>query len=124
LKRKAVKITCGTKYCFYCDTDFVEEFFEYIMRNPEHMKEIKIIFAQIKEGLSSKKYSTEPNGCVALKPFKNRQNDRIIAKKMKVRNSKQIIIMSELYEGKSSNKNDKSILTRYKIVGNYEYERI
>lgn len=86
------------------------------------MKEIKTIFGQIKEGLNTKKYSNENSGCSAMKPFKNRQNDRIICKKLKVPGNKQYIVMSEIFMGKKSNENDKKILTRYYTVSKLEYE--
>lgn len=59
-----------------------------------------------------------------MKPFLNRENDRIICKTLKRKNKKQCIIMSEIYFQKKSDNVNKVLKNRYKIVGSYEYEII
>jgi hypothetical protein len=94
------------------------------MEDPQHQKEIKLIFCQILEGLKSKKYSNEDYGTKAMKPFFNRENDRIICNVLKRKNKKQCIIMSEIYLQKKSDNVNKVLKNRYKIVARYEYEII
>ncbi len=92
------------------------------MTDDQHQKEIKIIFAQILEGLRSKKYGDEPFGTKSMKPFMNRANDRIICHVLKRKGDRQCIIMAELFSSKKSNSVNKELNTRYKIVSRYEYE--
>lgn len=124
MKRKAVILAPGTKYLICCDIEFLPKFFEYVMEDEQHQKEIKLIFCQVLEGLRTKKYSDEIFGTKAMKPFKNRENDRIICKPVKRKNKKQCIVMSELYLQKKSDSVDKVLKNRYKIVASYEYEII
>ena len=124
MKRKAVILSLGSKYLICCDVGFLPEFMEYIMKDPQHQKEIKLIFCQILEGLKSKKYSNEEYGTKAMKPFFNRENDRIICNVLKRKNQKQCIIMSEIYFQKKSDNVNKVLKNRYKIVSSYEYEII
>lgn len=124
MKRKAVILALGSKYLICCDVEFLPEFFSYVMEDAQHQKEIKLIFCQILEGLKSKKYSNEDYGTKAMKPFFNRENDRIICNVLKRKNKKQCIIMSEIYLQKKSDNVNKVLKTRYKIVASYEYEII
>lgn len=124
MKRKAVILALGSKYLICCDVEFLPEFFSYVMEDPQHQKEIKLIFCQILEGLKSKKYSNEDYGTKAMKPFFNRENDRIICNVLKRKNKKQCIIMSEIYLQKKSDNVNKVLKNRYKIVARYEYEII
>lgn len=124
MKRKAVILALGTKYLICCDIEFLPEFFEYVMEDEKHQKEMKLIFEQVQEGLRTKKYSDESFGTKAMKPFLNRENDRIICKSIKRKNQKQCIVMSELYLQKKSDDVSKVLKTRYKIVASYEYEII
>ena len=122
--RKAVVLRRGSKYNLCCDVDFLEEFTSYVLLDPQHIKEINIIFSTICEGLKSKKYGDEPHGTKALKPFFNRENDRIICNVKKAKGKKQCIVMSEIFLGKKTNGIDKELNTRYKIVSGYEYDII
>ena len=124
MKRKAVILALGTKYLICCDIGFLPDFFKYVMEDPQHQKEIKLIFSQVIEGLRTKKYSDEDFGTKAMKPFFNRENDRIICNVLRRRNEKQCIIMSEIYFQKKSDNVNKLLKNRYKIVGSYEYEII
>lgn len=124
MKRKAVILALGSKYLICCDVEFLPEFFEYVMKDAQHQKEIKLIFCQILEGLKSKKYSDEDSGTKAMKPFMNRENDRIICNVLKRKKKKQCIVMSELYLQKKSDNVNKVLKNRYKIVASYEYEII
>ena len=92
------------------------------MKDLQHQKEVSLIFCQVLEGLRSKKYGDEEYGAKAMKPFMNRENDRIICHVLKQRNFKQCIVMSELYLQKKSDNVNKVLKNRYKIVSNYEYE--
>jgi hypothetical protein len=92
------------------------------MTSEQHVKEIRQIFDQLLEGLKSKKYSDEPHNTKAMKPFMNRENDRIICNVTKRPNQKQCIVMSEIYLHKKSNDISKILNARYKIVSGYEYE--
>lgn len=85
---------------------------------------MKLIFEQVQEGLRTKKYSDESFGTKAMKPFLNRENDRIICKSVKRKNQKQCIVMSELYLQKKSDNVSRVLKNRYKIVASYEYEII
>jgi hypothetical protein len=92
------------------------------MNDDKHMKEVKMIVASLREGLSSKKYGPEPYGTFSLKPFFNRENDRIICNVQSRKNKTKCIIMSEIYYSKKTQNVDKKLGTRYKIVSKYEYE--
>jgi hypothetical protein len=94
------------------------------MQDEEHRKEMKLIFCQVMEGYKTKKYSDEAFSTKAMKPFKNRQNDRIICNVTKQKNRKQCIVMSEIYLQKKSDNVNKVLNNRYKIVAGYEYEII
>lgn len=122
--RQAVILSIGSKYCICCDLQFIREFYTYVLLDANHSKEMRIITDQIKEGIKSKKYGDEPYGTKSMKPFNNRDNDRIICNVLKRPGQKQCIIMSEIYRGKKSQKNDKTIDNRYKIVSKYSYEII
>lgn len=124
MNKKAVILAKGTKYNICCDVDFLTDFMEYIFKDDNHRKELKIIFDCIKEGLKSKKYGDEPYSTKAMKPFKNRENDRILCNVTKRTNSKQCIVMSEIYLHKTSAANNKELNNRYKIVSNYSYDII
>lgn len=97
---------------------------EYHLKDLQHMKELKLIFDQVREGLKSKKYSDEEFGTKAMKPFLNRDNDRIICNVTKRSGQKQCIVMAEVFLHKSSNEVKKDLKNRYKIVSKYEYEII
>ncbi len=124
MKRNAVIIALGTKYNICCDISLLPDFLNYVMKDEQHRKEIKIIFSQILEGLRTKKYGDEPYGTKSMKPFKNRDNDRIICNVAKRPNRKQCIVMSEIYLQKKSDNVNKVLNYRYKIVSRYEYEII
>lgn len=124
MKRNAVIIAPGTKYNICCDISLLPDFFNYVMKDEQHRKEIKIIFSQILEGLRTKKYGNEPHGTKSMKPFKNRENDRIICNVTKRPNQKQCIVMSEIYLQKKSDNVNKVLDNRHKIVSRYEYEII
>lgn len=124
MKKKAVILAKGTKYNICCDKDFLPEFIEYVLQDDSHRKEIKLIFGQIREGLKTKKYGDEPHGTKAMKPFKNRENDRIICNVTKRGGKRQCIVMSELFLHKTSSSNDKELNNRYKIVSKYSYDII
>ena len=94
------------------------------MKDEQHAKEIRIIFSQILEGLRTKKYGNEPYGTKSMKPFKNRENDRIICNVVKRSGQKQCIVMSEIYLKKKSGNIQNILNNRYKIVSRYEYEII
>lgn len=122
--KKAVILMKGSKYNICCDVDFLPTFMEYVLLDPQHSKEIKIIFSSVLEGLKTKKIGDEPYGTKAMKPFLNRDNDRIICNITKQKSKKQCIVMSELYLSKKGNKVDNQLDTRYKIVSKYSYEII
>jgi hypothetical protein len=122
--RKAVILMSGKKYNLCCDINFLEEFTSYVLLDARHSSELKLIFHQICEGLKSKKYGDEPYSTKALKPFMNRENDRIICHVKKSKNEKQHIIMSELFLHKATNDVSKKLKGRYEIVSKYEYEII
>ena len=124
MKKRAVILMRGTKYNICCDIDFLPDFMEYVFRDPAHSKEIKMIFQHILESMGSKKYSNEPYGTKAMKPFKNRENDRILCNVTKRQGKKQCIVMAEIFEHKKSQRNDKVLDNRYKIISKYEYEII
>lgn len=121
MDKKAVVLKRGKKYVICCDVDFIPTFIDYVLKDDKYAGEIKQIFMCISEGLKSKKYGDEPFGTKALKPFLNRQNDRIICNVLKVKNEKQHIVMSEIFFHKSSNDIDKELKNRYKIVSSYRY---
>ncbi|WP_412561708.1 hypothetical protein [Winogradskyella sp. MIT101101] len=102
----------------------MDEFMQYVMSDASHSKEMKLIFSQILEGLNTKKYGQEPFGTKAMKPFLNRENDRIICKVAKRKNKKQCIVMSEIHYHKKTQSNNRELNNRYKIVSNYVYEII
>jgi len=122
--RKAVILAEGTKYIICCEVGFLPKFMAYVLEDPSHGKEIKLIFAQIIEGLKSKKYGDEPYNTKAMKPFKNRENDRILCNVTKRKGKKQCIVMSELYIHKTSQNNGNRLNKRYKIISNYNYDII
>ena len=124
MKRKAVILFKGTKYNICCDVDFLPAFMSYIMADEQHFKELKLIICAIQEGLKTKKYGEEAHGTKAMKPFLNRENDRIICKAVKRPNNRQCIVMSEIYLHKKSDEISKDLNVRYKIVSRYEYEII
>lgn len=124
MKRKAVIVASGTKYDICCDISLLPDFFKYVMKDERHRKEVKIIFSQILEGLRTKKYGDEPYGTKSMKPFKNRDNDRIICNVTKRPNKKQCIVMSEIFFQKKSGNVDKKLDKRHKIVSHYGYEII
>jgi hypothetical protein len=94
------------------------------MKDEQHRREVKVIFSQIMEGLRTKKYGDEPYKTKSMKPFKNRENDRIICNIAKRTNKKQCIVMSEIYLHKKSDNVNNVLNNRHKIVSNYEYEII
>ena len=122
--KKAVILMKGKKYNLCCDVDFLPEFTSYVMLDPRHTTEIKVIFSSLCEGLKSKKYGDEPFGTKALKPFLNNDNDRIICHVKKIKEQKQHIIMAELFLHKKTNDIDKKLNVRYKLVSNHNYEII
>ena len=124
MKKKAVILAKGTKYNICCDVDFLPDFMEYVFKDDNHRKEVKLIFDQIREGLKSKKYGDESFGTKAMKPFMNRENDRIICNVTKRTRKKQCIVMSEIYLHKTSQSNSKELNNRYKIVSKYSYDII
>lgn len=124
MEGKAVIVCKGTKYNICCDINLLPDFFEYVMKDASHCKEIKLIFAQIREGHRSKKYGDEPHGTKSMKPFKNRDNDRIICNITKRKGKKQCIVMAEIFLSKKSDGVDKKLDGRYKIVSKYNYEII
>lgn len=97
---------------------------EYVFLDDAHRKEMKLIFGQMQEGIPSKKYSREPHGTIAMKPFKNNENDRILCTPLKRIKQNQCIVMAEIYLQKKTDGNDKRIITRYKIISRYNYEII
>lgn len=124
MKKKAVILVRGSKYHICCDIQFLPELMEYHMKDVQHTKELKLIFDQVREGLKSKKYGDEEFGTKAMKPFMNRENDRIICNVTKRKDQKQCIVMAEVYLHKTSNNVNKALRTRYEIVSKYEYEII
>ena len=124
MKRKAVIIQKGKMFRICCDTAFLEEFCSYILEDEAARKEMRLIFAQITEGLKSPKFGKEPFGTYAMKPFKNNQNDRILCKMEKRKGRPACIVMVELYRHKTTRKVDKRLMERYKIIASYEYEII
>lgn len=124
MNKKAVILAKGTKYNICCDVDFLPNFIKYVFQDDSHRKEIKLIFDQVREGLKTKKYGDESFGTKAMKPFKNRENDRIICNVTKRTKKKQCIVMSEIFLHKTSQINDKELTNRYKIVSKYSYDII
>lgn len=124
MKRKAVILSRGNKFNICCDVVFLEDFIKYVMSDPSHSKEMKLIFGQVLEGLKTKKFGQEDFGTRAMKPFLNRDNDRIICNVTKQKNKTQCIVMSEIYLSKKTNSNSKDLINRYKIVSKYQYEII
>lgn len=124
MTKQAVILLKGTKFNICCDVDFLPEFIEYVLKDAEHSKEIKLIFNAIREGLKTKKYSDELFGTKAMKPFLNRENDRIICNVLKRKNQTQCIVMSEFYLSKKSDNINKELKNRYNIVSKYNYEII
>lgn len=124
MKRKAVIVSKGSKYNICCDIDLLPDFVAYVMEDPHHCKEMKLIFAQIKEGLKTKKYGDEPHGTKSMKPFKNRDNDRIICNVTKRKGMKQCIVMAEIFLNKKTAGVDKRLDGRYRIVSKHSYEII
>jgi hypothetical protein len=124
LKRKAVILLHRKKNNICCDISFLPEFEEYFISNVKNYNEMRVIFNQIREGQKSPKYGSEPYGTSTTKPFKNNDNDRIICSIYSRKGKTKCIIMSELHLKKKSNKVDKSLSTRYKIISKYEYEII
>ncbi len=124
MKRKAVIISRGRNYDICCDIHFIEDYMTYVMSDDKHCKEMKLIIASVKEGLKSKKYGDEPYGTKSMKPFLNRENDRIICHVLKRKGNKQCIIMSEIFHNKKTQGVDKKLNTRYQIVSKHEYEII
>ena len=124
MKKKAVILLNGTKYNICCDVELLPKLMEYHMRDVQHMKELKLIFDQVREGLKTKKYGDEPYGTKAMKPFKNRDNDRILCNVTKRKGKTQCIVMCEVYLHKTSKNVDKVLDNRYKIISKYQYEII
>lgn len=124
MNKKAVILAKGAKYNICCDVDFLPDFIKYVFQDDSHRKEIKLIFDQVREGLKTKKYGDESFGTKAMKPFKNRENDRIICNVTKRTRKKQCIVMSEIFLHKTSQNNDKELTNRYKIVSKYSYDII
>lgn len=122
MKRRAVILMKGTKYNICCDVDFLPELMGYLMTDEQHYKELKLIFHNLIEGLNSKKYSNEDYGTKALKPFLNRENDRILCNVTKRKFATQCIVMCELYRHKKTNKVNKVLRKRYEIISKYRYE--
>ncbi len=120
--KKAVILLKGNKYHICCDVVFLPTLMRYLLTDMQHTKELKQIFSCILEGLKSKKYTREPFNTRAMKPFNNRQNDRIICNVLKRKGNTQCIIMSEIFLHKSSNNINKELNNRYKIVSKYNYE--
>lgn len=124
MNRKAVILFPGTKYLICCDVNFLPEFMNYVMSNERHRKEMNLILCCVMEGLKTPKYSSEDFSTKAMKPFLNRENDRIICNVTRRKNKKQCIVMAEAYYKKKSDNVNKVLKNRYKIVGSYEYEII
>lgn len=124
MNKKAVILAKGTKYNICCDVSFLPDFIRYVFQDDNHRKEIKLIFDQVREGLKTKKYGDESFGTKAMKPFKNRENDRIICNVTKRSNKKQCIVMAEIFLHKTSQGNDKELTNRYKIISKYNYDII
>lgn len=121
MDREAVIIFEGTKYVLCCDVKFTKEFFEYLTIDDRHRNEIVFIFSLICEGTKSPKWSFEPNGTMALKPFLNNENDRILCNTCKRKEQKKCIVMSEFFYSKKTNNINKTLKNRYKIVSKYNY---
>lgn len=124
MKKKAVILLNGKKYHICCDVEFLPELMEYHMKDIQHMKELKLIFDCIREGLKTKKYGDELYGTKAMKPFLNRENDRIICNVTKRKNDTQCIVMAEVYLNKKTDDISKVLKVRYEIVSKYVYEII
>jgi len=87
-KEKAIHVFECKNYDLYCAESFLKEYMEYVFSKPATAKEMQVIMECLKRGLQTDLFSPEPEGCYALKPFKNTQNDRIICQSQKRENKK------------------------------------
>lgn len=112
------------------DIDNYTTIFEYINRDEKHQKKFRYIAGIILEGhKNTDVYDKEniDNSCkdvTAMKFFKQGTNDRIYCKEITLEDKTFVIIASELFEKKKSQKNNKKNIPIIKKVGKTEYEII
>lgn len=132
MKRKAKiirKNANGTRL-ICVDVDNYDGILEYISRSPQIKKKFNYIVSIILEGLRNPDVYDKENindkckDVMAMKLFKGGTNDRIYCKEQTLDDKTFVVITSELFEKKKSQKNNQKTKNIIDKVANYEYEII
>jgi len=110
------------------DVDNYQEIINYINRSPAHKKKFRYITDIVLEGLrmpdvyDKEEINDKCKGVTAMKFFKGGSNDRIYCKELTSTDKTFVVITSELFEKKKSQKNNQRIINTIEKVASYEYE--
>lgn len=121
MTKEAIILLHGNKHNLACDKSILDQFILYLTADDRTRKQLRVVIDCIREGLTTGKISSEPNNTISIKLFVGSDNDRIICKLLKRPGEKPCIVMSEIYFGKKTQKNDKKISTRYLIASKIKY---
>jgi hypothetical protein len=112
------------------DLDNYAEIIEYISRSAAHKKRFNYITGVILEGLrmpdvyDKEDINDKCKGVTAMKLFKGGSNDRIYCREQTLEDKTFVVITSELFEKKKSQKINQKIKNTIQKVASYEYEII
>lgn len=131
--KKAIEIAKNKKgnRILCIDEDHYDEILEYIQRDEKHKKKFAYISGIILDGhkntdvYDKEDINKNSKDVTAMKFFKNGgSNDRIYCKEVTLEDKTFVIIASQLYEKKKSQKNNEKTKNIINKVGNTDYEII
>ena len=131
MKRKALHLLTSKdgKRAIYIDADNAEEIITYLTQSIKHKKKWSFISQIILENhrntdvFDKEDINEKCKDIYAMKFFKGGDNDRIYCKQVSDnRINKYIIVASELYLKKKTQKNSAKEITIIERVATYEYE--
>lgn len=129
-KAREIAKSADGKRIICVDVENSAQIMGYIGQSKRHKDKFKYIANIILEGYRNTEVYDKENingkskGVTAMKFFKNGDNDRLYCKEIKQGDKILIIVASELFEKKKTNKNDKRIVSIINKVAGYEYEII
>jgi len=129
-KAKIIKTNADGTRAICVDVDNYKEIIEYISRSPAHKKRFNYITGIILEGLrmpdvyDKEEINDKCKGVTAMKLFKGGSNDRIYCREQTLEDKTFVVITSELFEKKKSQKINQRIKNTIEKVASYEYEII
>lgn len=129
-KAKIIKTNADGTRAICVDVDNYKEIIEYISRSPAHKKRFNYITGIILEGLrmpdvyDKEEINDKCKGVTAMKLFKGGSNDRIYCREQTLEDKTFVVITSELFDKKKSQKINQRIKNTIEKVAGYEYEII